>query len=621
MPASKTREIVELASVVEDIKGCNVFGKLVKTLSYTVKLDYIAKQLDLLHLASAYANPINELKDAPTSEGKTYPIMQALRVFPEEDVWILGGLSKTALAHDYGTPIDEQGNDLTPRIRELEQKIASLQEQEIAADKNQRKHIKLDIKKFQTELSRLLLHSRRLINLENKIIVFVENPHPETWAALRPIMSHDTWEVAYKYTDRVGAKGPLKQFTAVLRGWPVFVAFKAEEKNPAIWDQVLSRGTNVPVEMSKAKYRRAIELEALKRGLPQPIVDQKLRHEEFEKATLIIKAVKKRLIEMKEKARASLGLREIPNLFWIPYYKQIGRGFPAEIGSHMRESQRFLTIIQMHAAVNVYTRPILEINGVEYIICTLEDYLKAAELFFSVEAKNVIFSKLPKHKADFFQKVLVPLWTEKGNKAGLTNDEIRQKYFEVFQKTISNNTLTNHYLPVLEDANFITRVDDAEDKRRKLVVVLREVLSEEKPPICPQNKNGDIFTFEELKEAWERDIKYIPHNPSSIKIKNYGGEELTLQQLYEKFFSIKWGVVGELFFKPKLAFSGEKAGESVPKKEEGGNGDNSKSEGDTTETSRHRCERCGGSATTCLVREGGVHWLCGKCLADWEGNL
>ena len=46
----------------------------------------------------------------------------------------------------------------------------------------------------------------------------------------------------------------------------MFVAFKAEEKNPAIWDQVLSRGTNVPVEMSKAKYRRAIELEALKRG-------------------------------------------------------------------------------------------------------------------------------------------------------------------------------------------------------------------------------------------------------------------------------------------------------------------------------------------------------------------
>jgi ribosomal protein S27AE len=33
------------------------------------------------------------------------------------------------------------------------------------------------------------------------------------------------------------------------------------------------------------------------------------------------------------------------------------------------------------------------------------------------------------------------------------------------------------------------------------------------------------------------------------------------------------------------------------------------------------CERCGGYASTVIVREDGEHWLCGKCLMEWEGNL
>jgi hypothetical protein len=42
---------------------------------------------------------------------------------------------------------------------------------------------------------------------------------------------------------------------------------------------------------------------------------------------------------------------------------------------------------------------------------------------------------------------------------------------------------------------------------------------------------------------------------------------------------------------------------------------------DMTDTSPRVCEVCGGPATTRLVRETGVHYLCDKCLAGWEGNL
>jgi putative DNA primase/helicase len=35
----------------------------------------------------------------------------------------------------------------------------------------------------------------------------------------------------------------------------------------------------------------------------------------------------------------------------------------------------------------------------------------------------------------------------------------------------------------------------------------------------------------------------------------------------------------------------------------------------------HSCEVCGKKATTRVLREDGEHWLCGKCLKEWSGNL
>jgi putative DNA primase/helicase len=35
----------------------------------------------------------------------------------------------------------------------------------------------------------------------------------------------------------------------------------------------------------------------------------------------------------------------------------------------------------------------------------------------------------------------------------------------------------------------------------------------------------------------------------------------------------------------------------------------------------HSCEVCGKKATTRIIREDGEHWLCGKCLKEWPGNL
>jgi len=98
----------------------------------------------------------------------------------------------------------------------------------------------------------------------------------------------------------------------------------------------------------------------MKRGLPHPVFAEKLKLDERETARAVIELIKERLLALKKEAREKT--REYaPNIFWIPFYKWIGKEFPAKVGRHMRDATRFLTVLQTCAAINVHFRPTVEI--------------------------------------------------------------------------------------------------------------------------------------------------------------------------------------------------------------------------------------------------------------------
>jgi len=527
---------------VEKYLGKETYPILLETIGYTVKRDNIAKQLDLLHVLSMYAAPINELKEAPTSEGKTYPVMQIIRLFPREDIMVLGGLSPTALAHDYGVPVDPEGEDLRPAIQEIRGEIEKFKDEEVSAERNEKKRIKREIEKLQRKLYELMKGSKRLIDLENKVIIFVDNPDPRTWARLRPIMSHDLWDTTYKFTDRPHKGGPLKQVTAILRGWPVFIAFKAEETpnkgwTRDVWAQILTRGTTVPVEMSPEKYKEAIKLTGVRKGLPQPVVDRKLHMEEFRECRKIVRAIRQRILTLKKRAREQTGRRDLPNIFWMPFHDVVTENFPSKKGTYMREADRFLSIVQNHAVANVFNRPTLEINGVSYLVCTIHDLAKAVELYFSDEARKTIFGKIPTNQIKFFEEVILPL--SKQWPGGIDTAVMQKKYKEVFDESISINTINYHYLQPLENMDLISRDDDPNDKRRKLTVPLREKVFNREAQIRILFEKGDIFTLENLKEAFSElkqlIVKDTPSN--TAKIKDYDSLIIDIETLYHRYFS------------------------------------------------------------------------------------
>ncbi len=134
-------------------------------------------------------DPINIGISAPTSEGKTYTVLQTLQYFPSKDVKNIGSMSPKVIIRQDSTLVD--GNTLKPiqgDIRALKKQIFS------ETDKKQKR-------KLEKQLEDLKDNARPLIDLRDKIYVFLEPPHPDLWKIIKPIMSHDSFIIEHPYVE------------------------------------------------------------------------------------------------------------------------------------------------------------------------------------------------------------------------------------------------------------------------------------------------------------------------------------------------------------------------------------------------------------------------------------
>jgi hypothetical protein len=255
----------------------NLFELLVEHLSRTVK-------------------PLNLFLRGESSTGKTYNTTEALKYFPQEDVWILGGLSPAALIHEYGDLVDENGNPILPS--EKPDKKAPAEEKDRWREK--------------------LRNSRYIVDLRGKILVFLEAPHRRTYNMLRPILSHDKFEISYKITD----PEKLKTKHTVIRGWPATIFCSSEERH--IKDLV-SRGFTVTPEIAPEKYREANLLTGMKSAYPWKFDEREDR--DLEEFRSYFRWLKYKLVGHEEES--GLGV-------CVPYAQQLATRFPSDYARVMR---------------------------------------------------------------------------------------------------------------------------------------------------------------------------------------------------------------------------------------------------------------------------------------------
>ena len=190
------------------------------------KENKLANQLFITMLSAYSNNPINLLINAPSGVGKNYVINKVAELFPENDILSLARMTDKALFHRPGTLVIK--NELTGEYESMEQKIKDIDEQiedkenEISQTNNQdtKQALWSTIIELKQEKKDLVKDARKLIDLSNKTIVFLDTPSEQLLSGLLPLLSHDKYEVEYEFVD---THNGIKTKNNILRGWPAVI--------------------------------------------------------------------------------------------------------------------------------------------------------------------------------------------------------------------------------------------------------------------------------------------------------------------------------------------------------------------------------------------------------------
>ena len=154
-------KINDLVKLVND----KVQGKQSSKTASVKQEDSLIRQIFSTALSADTKDPINLGILAPTSEGKTYPVIESLQYFPKSKIWYIGKMSPMVLVIQKGIIVDTNNESIEPLINDLKS---------IIKDKNTEESIRESKKE---ELLKLYAESKNLIDLDGIVLVFLEPPH------------------------------------------------------------------------------------------------------------------------------------------------------------------------------------------------------------------------------------------------------------------------------------------------------------------------------------------------------------------------------------------------------------------------------------------------------------
>jgi len=417
----------------------------------------------LTALSKDSSDPQNLFLKGDSGIGKTYCALNVVELFEDSDVWILGSLSPTALVHSYGELQDAEGNPIMP---DMKPSLDEIKEQNPNEPKGAiRKEYFERLQKWNEKLK----NSKYVVDLHNKLLVFLEVPKMKTFNILRPILSHDKPEISYKFTDRSG-KGQLRTQHVVIRGWPATIFCTTDVK---FLEDLATRSVTATPKTTKTKLRAACELIGEDAAFPWKGED-------------------------KEAVRFRLHLQglqgEIEKLtVVIPYAPEIGKIIPLYQPRIMRDFKHILAFIKLNALVNHKQRPKLG----DLVLATYEDFKTVLDYFEYCEETTV--TGLGLNILNVFSKAMVPL-------GEFTYAQLVMKCKDVLDRPLSSSTLRN-YVCELAKVGYIDEQPNPLDKRTKIISVIKQ---EENLSEYVRTQFRHVFTLESFK-AW---LKQLGNNLS-----------------------------------------------------------------------------------------------------------
>ena len=384
--------------------------QLIETLGLTIKYDAENKLTTFLCELSAYteSSQFNISYNAPSSTGKSYIPTEIARLFPQDDVMEIAYCSPTAFFHDAG---------------------------EYNKEKN-----------------------CYLVDLSHKILIFLDQPHNELLARLRPLLSHDKKEIILKITDK-SQKFGLKTKNVLLRGYPSVIFCTAGLK---IDEQEATRFLLLSPEVSQEKIQQGISATIRKEADSESFVSWL-----EENPDRILLKDRIRAIKLEKIKEINIGSYEGIEQRYLNNNKVLKP-------RHQRDIKRLLSLIKSFAILNVWWR---ERSG-STITANESDVADAFKLWDKISESQEL--NLPPYIYNLYREVILPAWKNKNEgrnpdfetitgQLGLSRQEVLDKHYAVYGRMLDNYQLRQQILPMLETAGLIVQEQDPNDKRKYLI--------------------------------------------------------------------------------------------------------------------------------------------------------
>ncbi|MGD1836988.1 MAG: hypothetical protein ACPKPY_02885 [Nitrososphaeraceae archaeon] len=441
--------------LISNIGNKDFINYIVKSIKKKVKCeDVLIRQILYTGLSSYIGDdPINLGIIAPTSEGKTYPVEETIKFFPKEDVYKVGSMSKKVIVREKGILVDKYNQPLEERLSKLR------------IEKNKTKDVE-EKEKINDQMQELYEDSKSLIDLTNMILVFLEPPQKEVWEILKPILSHDSYEIEYPFVDKNERDGLFTK-KVVVRGWPSCIFCSAKDESRwEIWPEIKSRLLITSPNMIPQKYQQSNQLIAQTKGLPNIIQEQIIiSNDEINTTKQCILLLKQKIIELKN------GNNKIS--LWIPYYNLLQKILPANKGTDVRYAKKLFSLLNVVPIVKNNQKMIINIEGETSIIADLSDLKEVLSI-----TQN--FDGIPKFKIEFFIKIILPCFhaktkpdsTDDGKKVeeikAVTSRQIAEFYKEKKGKPITTDNLKHTYLNPLINEGLMDYITSKIDTRQNI---------------------------------------------------------------------------------------------------------------------------------------------------------
>jgi hypothetical protein len=387
-------------------------------LSTEIKRDFTTTAITFLAALLNYTGRQSVLVTykAGTSTGKSYITLRVLDLFPKEDIIKLAGASPTSFFHELGTPVYED-----------------------VIDENGKP-------------AKRLLHI--LVDLCQKIVVFLDQPDPRLLERLRSFCSKDTDESVFKITDRT-TSGSQRTKTIVLKGPATFfyctARYTAESQENSRTFILSPSGSE-----DQEKLCQAIDLIATKETdydfFSETLANDSQRRWLRERILLIKKA---KIREINLTPEDSEYLKS-----------EFLKRHPVMIPRNSRDFPRVIALAKGCALLNLWHRR----TEHEHVIqANRSDIDAALKLYDEVSEANE--SGLAPALLEWFHAVIMPFWKEDEYP---DRRQIARKHLEVYHEPLPRTRFERDYVPALEAASLIFPQTNPEDKRRTVYAPVKE---------------------------------------------------------------------------------------------------------------------------------------------------